>query len=145
MIIETSKTTSFNKKSMQFIAAFFMLFGFIFTVAQVFLFDPLYSFFGLVPLFLGYYFWRRISVLSEIDDEKLIFKFGSSSKAINSKDIISISKDYRFTFSERFWWTLKYTKSKGLMKKDRLYFMNEPEFDLSNQFMEMRIKLKNVP
>ena len=83
-------------------------------------------------------------MIRSINDENIILEWKTKSVIVPIADIKSISKNYRFTFTENFLWILKIKGSRfNLMN---LYiFPNEMDYDLKAVFKYLGIPLKNMP
>lgn len=122
------------------ISMFLCVFGVIYAVITFPAFeDSNFKFlFGLTVYFCSEYFYKRLKVFHSISDDSIVLTWKSKITTIPISDIKSISKNYRFTFTEDFLWILR-------LKTDRLrlinfyIFPNEKEYDLKSKFEKVGI------
>ena len=111
---------------------------------QLLFFNKLLSVLGLIPIVVGYYFKKRVVRVHTIGTDSISLMSGKKEVTLLTTEILSIAKAIKFTATERFWLILTFY-SEDKEKKDRYFFMNEPESNLLESFKNMGIKLKNVP
>ena len=130
--------------SIKFVVNFSIFFGLLFISMQLLFFNKLLSVLGLIPIFVGYYFKKRVVRVYTIGADSITLKSGKKEVNLLTTEIISIAKAIRFTATERFWLILTFY-SQNKKKKDRYFFMNEPGSELLELLKNMGIQLKNMP
>ena len=94
--------------------------------------------FGLAVSFCSEYFYKRLKVFHSISDDSIVLTWKSKITTIPISDIKSISKNYRFTFTEDFLWILR-LKTGRLRLINFYIFPNEKEYDLKTKFEKVGI------
>ena len=130
--------------SIKFVVNFLIIFGLLFSSLQLIFFNKFISVLGLIPIVVGYYFKKRVVRVYAIGADTITLKSGKKEVKLLKTDIISVAKAIRFTATQRFLIILTfYCQEKN--KKDRYFFMNEPESNFLDLFKNMGIQLKNMP
>lgn len=145
-IINKSKKSVSAVTFFRSISMFGCLFGVFYSVFSLLVAERIsHSFFlGVVVSIISVYFYNRFIVIQSINDEKVVLEWKSKSVTVPITDIKSISKNFRFTFTENFLWILKIKGSRFNLLN--LYiFPNEKEYDLKTVFKNSGIPLKNIP
>ena len=94
--------------------------------------------FGLAVSFCSEYFYKRLKVFHSISDDSIMLKWKSKITTIPISDVRSISKNYRFTFTEEFLWILR-VKTDRFRLINFYIFPNEKEYDLKRMFKKVGI------
>lgn len=151
MIINESETNKFKRNCMTALMHLFILMGAAFLIIQVILLfsghlsynDILGALISCGFLMFGWYFRKRISMIAALDADAITLISRKKRVDLQGKDIISVSKMVRFTFSERGWFIILFLNDKG--KKERWMFQSEPSIRLVDNLKKMHIRLRNMP
>jgi hypothetical protein len=133
-----------QRTSFKSLSIFFICFGILFTSLQILSLDLILSLIGIPNIILGFYLNRRIIKIKTFKDDIIIFDLGKEEVELHVKDILSISKMVRITFTKRFWMIITCRKNNSKYK-ERYFVMNEPDYNFLERFKEMGIYLKNLP
>lgn len=150
MIINESETNKFNRKCMTFLMHLFILLGALFFIVQmILLFAGHFSYNDILGvlmscgfLMFGWYFSKRIAMITSLDEDTITLISRKKRVHLQRKDIITVSKMVRFTFSERSWFIIFFLNDKG--KKERWMFQAEPHIGLVDNLKKMHIRLRNI-
>lgn len=151
MIINESETNKFNRNCMTALMHLFLLMGAAFLIIHMILLfsgnlsynDILGVLIGCGFLMFGWYFRKRISMIASLNADNISLISRKKRVVLQGKDVISVSKMVRFTFSERGWFIIHFLNDKG--KKERWLFQSEPGIRLVDNLKTMHIRLRNIP
>jgi hypothetical protein len=130
----------------RFLSMFGCLFGIFYAVFSCLIVGRISHSFSLgiaVSIFFGYP-CNRFKLFQSISDEQIVLKWKSNRLAIPINEIKSISKNYRFTFTDDFMWILR-VKGGRFSILNFYIFPNNKEYDLKTLFENAGIPLKNMP
>ena len=129
---------------MRLFAISLIICGFFFLIMQLIFSSRLLIILGIVNITIGFYFLKRFVEIEKIDDDSVTFGLGEKEVRLLKENIISVTKAVRFTVTENYLLMITfYNIDKN--KKERYFFMNDPEFNLLESFKNMGVKLRNVP
>jgi hypothetical protein len=136
---------------MTFLMHIFILIGVVFLTIQAILFfsgqlsysDILGAVMSCSFLTFGWYFSKRIAMITSIDEKAITLIARKQSIHLQKNDIIAVRKMVRFTLLKRTWFIIHFFNEKG--KKERWMFQEEPDIKLTENLEKMHIQLKNIP
>ena len=82
-------------------------------------------------------------MITSLDKDAITLISRKKRDLLKRKDIITVSKMVRFTFSERGWFIIHFLNDKG--KKERWMFQAEPDIGLVDNLKKMHIRPRNIP
>jgi hypothetical protein len=128
---------------------FILLGALFFSVQMILLFAGHFSYNDILGvlmscgfLMFGWYFCKRIAIITSLDEDAITLISRKKRVHLHRKDIITVSKMVRFTFSERSWFIIFFLNDKG--KKERWMFQAEPHIGLVDNLKKMHIRLRNI-